>query len=250
MFMTLIRSVPGGCDLVLASDGTGSLIERCQVGQFGNVAQAFYRTFLMGVMGDFDTTYLDASIAPWFARGLYVTLCVIVTVISLNALIALLGDSFDKVKVDSSASKRMGRANLIVEYMRAMPQSWLEDIEKESKWIYRVILETDFDDGRIKPEDTTDTRLEEFKKKTDKDLSAMKANISEVKASISEVKNDIAQLHQMMYAALSANGNFPKTISTKTEDTAVDFRRRAQVASDQPEDSGKDDSLRAAAATT
>jgi hypothetical protein len=82
------------------------LSEDCDTEPFGNFQNSFYHTFNMGVMGDFDTEYLDLSGSPWIARTLYLLMCIIVPVIALNALIALLGDSFERVKDESEANIR------------------------------------------------------------------------------------------------------------------------------------------------
>jgi len=173
IFMKLLQKVPGACELKMETDGAG-LTADCDPKPFANFIQSFYRTFLMSIMGDFDTEYLDKSESPGLARSLHILMCVLVSVIALNALIALLSDSFAGVKEDSTSSKRMGRAKLIVEYMHAIPATWLKKIEEESKWIYRVIPETEFVDGRIKLAETADIKIEEFEKKIEKRLSDWK----------------------------------------------------------------------------
>jgi hypothetical protein len=66
-------------------------------------------------------------------------LVVVVSVVVLNALIALLGDSYSRVQEKSTANKNMERAKLIVEYLCLLPRSTRQSIEDKTRYIHVLI---------------------------------------------------------------------------------------------------------------
>jgi hypothetical protein len=127
----------------------------------------------------------------------------------------------------------LGRAKLIVEYLSALPDSWREDIEKNSKWIYCVVPENDFIDGYIKSEETTDNKIENVEKN-------LKAELAEMKNNITEMRAGIERLHQTIVAALSSNSEKP------VKPPKGNTNENTNVTSSDATDSGKDDSIREA----
>lgn len=101
---------------------------------------AFLKTFNIGIMGDFDSSDYSSSgsTVPWLANLNHVLVCLAVPVVSLNALIALLGDSYESIQENIVATKRMAQARLIVEFMSAMIPSMIERIEKDSQYFYEI----------------------------------------------------------------------------------------------------------------
>jgi hypothetical protein len=63
-------------------------------------------------------------------------LVMIVTVIVLNVLIALLGDSYSRIQENSTANKNMERVKLIVEYLSLLSSSTRERIEAKTRYIH------------------------------------------------------------------------------------------------------------------
>jgi hypothetical protein len=83
--------------------------------EFANVHSALFRTFLMGVLGDFDVEALDESSWPAFAKSMFVLLMCVVLIIMLNLLIALMGSSYEKVMDAFVVTQRVERLQLCVQ---------------------------------------------------------------------------------------------------------------------------------------
>ena len=62
-----------------------------------------------------------------------------VTLIALNALIALLGDSFEKVQEHAVAKKNRGKATLTVDYMDMMSDKRRLDLEYSTLWAHQLV---------------------------------------------------------------------------------------------------------------
>ena len=65
----------------------------------------------------------------------------IVAVVGLNAMIAILGDSFDQAQEKRIASHNWQRAQLIVEYYDVMPLARRTAIEESTRWIHKLVPE-------------------------------------------------------------------------------------------------------------
>merc|ERR1711907_663876 len=107
----------------------------------------------------FDTTYFESADYPIFAKILHVMMCMFVPVIALNALIALLSDSFDRVQQKYVEEKNYDRAQTIVEYMQVLPTSLRTKIADKNRYFHRLLPydnNLQIEDGIIKGIDTSD----------------------------------------------------------------------------------------------
>ena len=66
---------------------------------------------------------------------------VFVTVVALNALIAILGDSFEQAQDMRVASRTKQRAELIVEYYDVMRPSKRNEVEQSTRWTHQLTPE-------------------------------------------------------------------------------------------------------------
>ena len=158
IFRTLFHTVKGNCDVILSNPGgvnpDFALTSECQRGPFEQFALVAFGVFNMGIMGDFDTDHFDDSVSPWTSRVCFILLVVVVTVIALNALIALLGDSYSQIQENMVANRNFERAKVIVEYLSLLPKNYRDRIEKEVRFLYVLIPKHDLDsDGHINKKD-------------------------------------------------------------------------------------------------
>lgn len=92
----------------------------------------------MGIQGDFEffnqKDFGRVQNQSHMALILYILFTLLVNVVALNALIALLGDSFDKVMDKKELQSRRQKAELIVEYLTVNTGRVRDDIEEKTKW--------------------------------------------------------------------------------------------------------------------
>merc|ERR1719231_1208214 len=100
---------------------------------------SFVKTFDYGIMGSFEESdyKIDAAIT-WLATVDHILLCLLIPVITLNAIIALLGDSYAEVQENKVSARNMATARLILEYMRTLPQRIRQSIEYKSRFVYQI----------------------------------------------------------------------------------------------------------------
>lgn len=149
VFHSLFRGVEGDCELTLEyeDDGQQVLEAKCIETSYTSIGMVAFIVFNMAVLGDFDANHFTGSLSPWTSRVIFIFMVLVVTVIALNALIALLGDSYSRVQDNKIANKSMDRAKLIVEYLEIFPKQELKRIEEKTKYFYVLIPEKSLDDN-------------------------------------------------------------------------------------------------------
>ena len=106
------RASSSGDDGGTDDDGTG----------YESIGDSLMTTFLM-VLGEFDADTFQSTISPNFTLWLFIAFNMAVVLVCLNAVIALLGDSYSSVMERSEAVYCRETAELIVEYLDTMPVS-------------------------------------------------------------------------------------------------------------------------------
>jgi hypothetical protein len=115
---------------------------------FGTLRRSFLSTFELTIIGSYDSNILydsEKNALAIFTFILAVTCCLVVT---LNALISLLSDSYARIMENATANRRKERAGLIVEYMSLLPPRRRRKIESQTQW-FHTLLEAD-SDGELK----------------------------------------------------------------------------------------------------
>ena len=76
---------------------------------------------------------------PWLSQLFFVCIMVSVSVVALNALIALLGDSFEKVQDSKQSKENQLRARLIVEYLSTLAPKARLAVELKTCWAHQLM---------------------------------------------------------------------------------------------------------------
>mmetsp|Transcript_71123 Transcript_71123/g.199886 ORF Transcript_71123/g.199886 Transcript_71123/m.199886 type:complete len:1661 (-) Transcript_71123:544-5526(-) len=115
---------------------------------------AYMDTFNMGVLGDFGSfnqkDFGRTQINSHAANFISLIFVILTNVIVLNALIALLGDSFSRVMESRELEERKKKAELIVEYLYVLTDEQRDKVENDCKWGFRLTpieKQTELDDG-------------------------------------------------------------------------------------------------------
>lgn len=165
MFRSLFSPVEGDCelsfrDVIANANATGTqpaLWAECNDAPYAEYALVAFSVFIMGLIGDIDPQHLENSVSPWTARACYVACVIVVMVVGLNALIALLGDSYSRIQENFIANKNMERAKLVVELMTILPARQLARIERESLYLHVLVASKHLDsEGHIDDGDADD----------------------------------------------------------------------------------------------
>ena len=204
IFRTLFDTVEGHCEAILShtdddGDVSGFAVSSdCSRGPFEKFALVAFGVFNMGIMGDFDTDNFDDSVSPWTSRVCFVLLVVVVTVIALNALIALLGDSYSQIQENMVANRNFERAKVIVEYMSLFSESDRDRLEKEVRYLFVLVPKHDLDsDGHINRRYGNEW---EGSINATKKLFETKFKLSEIKlqSEMADVKSDLKSLNTLL----------------------------------------------------
>lgn len=142
----------------LGADGFADDDLFADVADAGTALAAAYK---MGFLGDFSTGAFGSAASPAGAWLLFTAVTVAVTLVSLNAVIALLGDTYDRVQEGRVASRNRQRAALTCEYLRLVPRRWRERMLEQSVWAHRLLPESRYREeceafdagGRVSAED-------------------------------------------------------------------------------------------------
>jgi len=82
---------------------------------YSHLGPALMASFFMGVFGEFEpSTFEEHMMSPVLARAMFIVFMILVGVVSLNALIAFLGDSYAKVQERQQEATLTLKALLIV----------------------------------------------------------------------------------------------------------------------------------------
>ena len=126
---------------------------------YGTMSRSIWNVFEMSILGSFDTGIFDSSKHGNISRFMFFIMEIYISLVSLNALIALLGDSYGNVQQNQNANKRYEKVQLIIEYLAVMPAAELEKMEKKSRIFYREVKKIDLpaDGERLYEGDEDDT---------------------------------------------------------------------------------------------
>jgi hypothetical protein len=93
-------------------ESESELKEDCNDAPYGNLPQALFSTFQLALLGQYDSGMFEDSEYMYLASFLFILAVVVVLVVALNALIALLGDSYSRVQEKATANQRKERAEV------------------------------------------------------------------------------------------------------------------------------------------
>lgn len=136
-FRILFSPVHGQCQTVI---GEGNMIiNECDGVPFGTMARSILSTFELTILGAYDSDILYENENHILAGFVFMIAVTVIFVISLNALIAVLGDSFSRVQENVTANRRRERAELIVDYLSMMPNRSRKHIEEKNQYFHALL---------------------------------------------------------------------------------------------------------------
>lgn len=190
------------------------------VGATATFQKAMLQVFNMGILGDFAVGGYSESAAPWFTFVLYIMYMVAVGLVALNAVIALLGDSFEAVQDRIAAELNILRANLMVDYLDALPTKngqgvkaaqlestllWVHELRPEAKmhgsddeWAGRMKeIGKAVDKAALRSSRTNKQIREDFEDELEQSRSTLQSSIRNVEYELhSQVKRDLSEVCQ------------------------------------------------------
>ncbi|GMH59371.1 hypothetical protein TrST_g14321 [Triparma strigata] len=155
----------------------------CQAAPYSSLPRSYANVFAMAILGDFDTGLFDDVTHTEISYFMFYILMIYIFVVCLNALIALLGESYGDIQANANANIRKERANLIVEHLLVMPLRERERIEKASRNLDKYVDKKDWllGDGRI---------FETDKDETQEAVEQLRGEVQELKGLLEKVLNN------------------------------------------------------------
>ncbi|GMH51499.1 hypothetical protein TrST_g307 [Triparma strigata] len=199
-----------------------ALLGRGNPQQFGSFSDSIFSTFAMALTMTFEIDDIYSSPNPKLTKVTFMILVFVVTIISLNALIAFLGDSYQRIQESSTANMRKMRAMIVLEYIELMPVYKRLEVEKNSKFFHKLqpvdelqarTLEDNEWQGQIKAIKTsTRTIINELRNDLEKKFVEQNEVISELKEQNAAMKDILGSIHGLL------EGDGGKTSEGEKED--------------------------------
>ena len=191
-------------------------------------SQSLLTIFNMGLFGVYSVNGFHQTISEPLTTLVFCCFMVVVTVVSLNALIAILGDSFDRAQDMKLASRNRQRAELIVEYFDVMGVVKRKQTEQSTCWIYQLVPRR----GRVCEADAWQGRLFAMRDAIKRDGDGLKSELNQkiddmnqkqqemMKSMLESIKQDAEHLSQQAQAKLDEklSGLSDDTRLTQLED--------------------------------
>ena len=136
-FRLLFANVQGQCMVEL--DDTNTMTNDCDEDPFGTLGKSLLSTFELTILGSYEPSMMYRASDAVLAIIVFVIAVTVVMVVALNALIAVLGDSFSRVQENVTANRRRERAELIVEYLSMMPDWQRKKIEESNQYFHALL---------------------------------------------------------------------------------------------------------------
>ena len=153
---------------------------------FNTIGKAVVSTLFAGVFGDYDRGDAPGTHHPHFTYTLLILLLSFTSVILLNAMIALMSESFVRVTEQKQAELTNAKAALIVELSCPLSARRRRDNDRRFRWTYRIL-----------PESELAATLKEMRE-GDAKLADVKHDLEKLAAANSTLMNDNAELKEMM----------------------------------------------------
>eukprot|EP00516_Mucochytrium_quahogii_P005543 CAMPEP_0203754062 /NCGR_PEP_ID=MMETSP0098-20131031/7719_1 /ASSEMBLY_ACC=CAM_ASM_000208 /TAXON_ID=96639 /ORGANISM=" , Strain NY0313808BC1" /LENGTH=1227 /DNA_ID=CAMNT_0050644915 /DNA_START=80 /DNA_END=3760 /DNA_ORIENTATION=+ len=106
------------------------------VGGHKTFVESLFTMFNMLLLGDFDTGEFSDNSLKWLLRLLFVLSMIFIPIVLLNTLIALMSDSYERIKDEASSQYEMLRAKILVD------QELLITVDSNAKdWLHVLVPE-------------------------------------------------------------------------------------------------------------
>lgn len=220
VFRLLFGDVPGVCTLALDEE---DVVEDCDRFPFGSLSVSILSTFELAVVGAYDSALFEASRYSVLAGVAFAVAITVVLVVALNALIAVLGDSYSRVQEHERANRRRERAELIVEYLSLMPARKRRQIEHDTKY-FHALLEADDDGDLVVSKDDWQGGLNALKGDlTDVSEANAMATLKAIDQMKLDIDNEISSMRREMGSVLNELKSEIKALVQLQRDGAITF---------------------------
>ena len=162
------------------------------------------------MLGSFERPYTapHLTVRALMHAAIFLVVSFLVSVVVLNALIALMGDSWERVQANAPTRGARGRGRLIVEMQQIMwrkPPDLFPDFV-HVLWRKEAVVKASDSEwtGRVtKLMDHTDRKQEEVKASVKAEVESVKAEVESVKAEVKSVKAEVESAMQEMKKLVS-----------------------------------------------
>ena len=193
--------------------------------------------YLLALFGDADSTieHLEHSASPMLSTFVLMALQVVLSIVFLNALIAIMGDTFGRMQDSREESMQMNRCQLVIEFvLKTLDEEEIGAMQHSFRWLHLLQPRSMGDSngngdewaGRIKVirqlvqkvDDKVDgcatqkqmnentaaveKRMSENTAAVDKRIDEVNNRVGEVNNRVGEVAKAVDRLHEVLLARL------------------------------------------------
>jgi len=160
----------------------------CDRRSFDNIGRAMETTFYAGIFADFDIDSMEETYSTEFAKILLAAMLTIMSLISMNALIAFMGNTFGRVLGEKTAVLTRIKALFILELYCHMGARERKQIEEENRWTYIMVPKATL--GSVRGTVGT-PKDQDLANATKYDLLKMRAEMAELKVELAKTKAEL-----------------------------------------------------------
>lgn len=191
-FYCLFGTVP----LPMSIDGLDPVPDQDSfVGLMRSPWTALGASFSMGLLGAFSTDSFDQTASPLYTWLVFVSFMLALMVVALNALIALLGDTYARVQGQAQATRNAQLAQLLIEYFDIIGESARTRIEQQTLWSHQLVPLSSLDEDELSTENEWHGRLAELqltiKREVHHSRTAVEAKLQAVSRDVRAVQSEI-----------------------------------------------------------
>jgi WD40 repeat protein len=185
-----------------------ALLGRTNPERYDHFIDSILATYDMSVNGNFEQSMNDIYKVVedgddgeecknrLLSKFLVMLLIFIVTIVALNALIALLGDSYSRIQERSTANMRKERALTVVEYLDLMPAFVRVGIEKRTRYFHKLEPADEVDNAKfLNGDDRWGGTLKAIKNATEEIVSV---SMGEVRKEVGEMRKEGERLGEIV----------------------------------------------------
>jgi len=172
------------------------------------------------LLGDFDVDLFSLTYYPLLVKGVFVVSILFLNIIMLNLLIAIMGDSYDRVSESRRLEQLQQKARVLLEVEMTLSASKRRDTNLFPRWIHILAPQTQLESGWI-------GRIGEIKnsikRQTKLQTRALTQNLKRVEAKVSALDEKMEGLGERLEAQTDEMGALLRTLELQARAQA-DFK--------------------------
>ena len=172
------------------------------------------------LLGDFDVDLLSLTYYPLLVKGVFVVSILFLNIIMLNLLIAIMGDSYDRVSESRRLEQLQQKARVLLEVEMTLSAKQRRDPNLFPRWIHILAPQTQLESGWIGRIGEIKNAIKRVTKGQTRTLSQ---NLKKMEQKVSSLHEKMDGLNERLEAQTDEMGALLRTMERQAQ-TQADFK--------------------------